>query len=333
MLLSRHTKRREFIALLGGAVSAWPLATRAQQRPAMPVVGYLSMFAAVAGAIGLAAFRKGLGEQGYVDGRTVAIEPRFADNTPARLPALAADLVRLPVAAMFVGTPPAARAAIAITKTIPIVFNMGEDPVKEGLVTSLNRPGGNVTGFTDFGNGLIGKRLGILHEIVSKTAPFALLVNAINPNAEPDTNDARAAAAALGRRLTVLTASTTNELDAAFATMAQQHIGAVHVGLDGFFLAQREQIAALAARHAIPAIYPWREFPPAGGLMSYGSDRVAMARQASIYVARILRGEKPADLPVQQATKFEFVINLRTAKALGLDIPSGVLAIVDEVIE
>jgi ABC-type uncharacterized transport system substrate-binding protein len=331
--MSEHTNRRSFLTLLGTSAAAWPLAAKAQKRPAMPVVGFLHLFSAEGGATTLAAFRAGLGDSGYVEGRNIAMEVRWADNQPDRLPALAADLVRRRVAAIVTASLPAARAAKAATTTIPLVFALGEDPVKEGLVPSLNLPNGNLTGVTTFSNQLLGKRFGILHDIVPKSAPFALLVNSDNENAESDTKDAQAAADALGRRLRVMTARTESELDAAFAVLAQQRIGGLQVNVDGFFIARRVQIAALAARYSIPAMYDRREFAAAGGLMSYGADRALTTRQTGIYIGRILKGEKPADLPVQQPTKFEFIINLRTAKALGLDIPPGVLAIVDEVVE
>jgi putative ABC transport system substrate-binding protein len=320
-------KRREFITLLGGAVG-WPLAAGAQQ-PAMPVVGFLSLGLPEAPA----ELRHGLAEAGYVEGRNLTIEFRGAQNEATRLPELAADLVRHRVAVIVAGSPPAARAAKAATATIPIVFSMGEDPVKEGIVANLNRPGGNVTGFTTFSNQLAGKRLGLLHDAVPQAAVLGLLVNPTNQNAGPDTKDAQAAADALGRELRVLTASTERDFETAFAAMIQQRVGALMVGIDPFFRTRPKQLVTLAARHAIPAIYEQRDFATAGGLMSYGTEPLESMRQISIYVGRILKGEKPGDLPVQQSTKFEFVINLKTAKALGLDIPPGVFAIANEVIE
>jgi putative tryptophan/tyrosine transport system substrate-binding protein len=324
-------RRREFIAGLG-SVAAGPIVAHAQQS-AIPVIGFLHLFPQAAAVAGLTAFRMGLNEAGFAEGRNIAIEQRYADNDPGQLPALAADLVRRGVAAVYASSPPAARAAKAATSTIPIVFVMGEDPVTEGIVTSLNRPGGNITGFTDFDNLLIGKRFELMHKIVPNTLPFAFLVNPVNANAEPDTKAAQAAADALGRRLTLLRASSERELDAAFEASTQQKIGALLVGVDGFFLSRLAQITVLAAHYRIPALYDNRLYPLAGGLMSYGANRSEMSRQAGIYIARILRGEKPATLPVQQSAKFEFVINLRVAKTLDLEIPPAVLALADEVIE
>ena len=324
-------KRREFIALLGAAAAS-PLAARAQQG-AMPVAGYLTLGSATAAVPRVTAFKQGLSETGYVEGRNVAIEYRYAENQFDRLPALAADLVRQKPAVIFALGPPSVRAVKAHTATIPVVFVAGEDPVKEGLVASLNRPGGNVTGVSFFTNLLIAKRLQLLNEIVLRPVALALLVNPNNPNAEPDSQDAREAAVALERELHVLTASTGRGIEEAFAAIVQRRVGGLIVGVDGVFLDRRDQLFALAARHAIPAIYEKREYPVTGGLMSYGANDGEVGRQSGIYVGRILKGEKPADLPVLQATKYEFVINLRIAKVLGLAIPSGVLAIADEVIE
>jgi putative tryptophan/tyrosine transport system substrate-binding protein len=325
-------RRREFIAGLGGA-AAWPLATRAQHRGAMPVVGYLGQGTAAASQPRLVAVRQGLSEVGYVVGRNVAIEPRFAEGQFDRLPALAADLVRSQVAVIVAQGPPPARAAKAQSNTIPIVFGMGEDPLKEGLVASFNRPDGNITGYTNFANQLIGKRMGLLREIVPNATKLALLVNPDNPNAEPDMKDAQASADALGRQLRVLTAKTERDFEGAFAAIVQEQVGGLLVGVDGLFEVNREQLAALALRHGIPAIFPQADYPASGGLMSYDANTTEMYRQVGIYTGRILKGEKPADLPVQQATKVELVINLKTAKALGLTIPETLLATADEVIQ
>jgi putative tryptophan/tyrosine transport system substrate-binding protein len=325
-------RRREFITLFGGAAT-WPLAARAQQPP-LPVVGFLNHGPSREFAPLVARFRQGLSETGYVEDRNLAIEYRFAEGEFDRLPALAADLVGRQVALIFAGSPPAVLAARAASATVPIVFSMGEDPVKEGLVASLNRPGNNITGFSHFANQLVGKRMGLLREIVPKTGVFAFLVNPDNPNAKPDTKDAQEAAAALGLRLQVLTANTERDLEIAFTAIVQQQVGALLVGVDGtFLLGHRELLVALAARHSVPTIYDRREFAVAGGLMSYGTDRLEAYRQGGIYAGRLLKGEKPADLPVQQLTKFEFILNLKTAKTLGLNIPPGMLAIATEVIE
>jgi putative ABC transport system substrate-binding protein len=324
-------RRREFMTLVGGA-AAWPVATRAQQ-PAMPVVGFLHAAFPRGFTEAVVGFRQGLGEAGYVEGRNVAIEYRWAEGQYDRLPPLAADLVRRQVAVVFASSPPAARAVKAENSKLPIVFAMGEDPIKEGLVTSLSRPGGNVTGFSWFSNQLFGKRLALLKEIVPNAAVLALLVNPNNPNADPDTKEAQIAAGQLGRQLQVMTARTERDLETVFAAMVQRQVGAVAVGVDGAFLDWREQLVALAARRAIPAIYDRRQYPDSAGLMSYGASQVDSWRQGGVYVGRILKGEKPADMPVQQATKFELIINLKTAKGLGLTIPPSVLAIADEVIE
>jgi putative ABC transport system substrate-binding protein len=324
-------KRREFMTLIGGA-AAWPLAARAQQ-PAMPVVGFLGLASPIANAPQIVGWRQGLNETGYFEDRNIVVEYRWAEGQFDRLPALASELIARQPAAIFAHGPPAVMALKAQTATIPIVFTIGEDPVKEGLVASLNRPGGNVTGFSHFANLLFGKKLGLLLETAPEAMVLGLLVNPNNPNAAPDTKDVEAAADAVRRQLRVFTASTDREFEPAFAAMVQSRVGALLVNIDPVFIARRELIAMLAARHAIPAIYDRREFPLAGGLMSYGASEVEGFRQCGIYVGRILKGEKPADLPVLQATKFEFVINLRSAKALGLTIPPGVLAIADEVIE
>jgi putative ABC transport system substrate-binding protein len=324
-------QRREFIALLGGA-AAWPLAARAQPGAA-PVVGFLGLTTPEGFASTITGFRKGLGEAGFVQDRNVAVEFVWAESKMERLPALAADLVRRRVGVIFTSSPTSVRAIMAASASTPVVFIMGEDPVKEGVVASLNRPGGNVTGISDFANQLAGKLLGLMHDTVPKAAAFGLLVNPNHPNVVSDTRDAQVAAAALGRELKVFNAATERDFEPAFAAMAALGIGALFVSTDPFYTDRRERLVALAARHAIPAIYPRREFPLAGGLMSYEADRLETSRLAGIYVGRILKGEKPANLPVLQSAKFEFVINLKAAKALGLDIPSGVLAIADEVIE
>jgi putative ABC transport system substrate-binding protein len=326
-------RRRDFITLIGGVPSMlWPLAARAQQ-PATPVIGYLGLSSPEAQASTVAGFRKGLTEAGYVEDHNVTIEFRWAESHFDRFPALAADLVRRRVGVIFANSPAAVRAAKAASATIPIVFLMGEDPVKEGLVPSLNRPGANVTGVSDFANQLAGKRLSLLRDTVPKATVYAFLVRPSNPNAESDAMDAMAAARGLGLDLRVLRADNEREIDAAFATMAQLVVGALFVNIDPFFVDRHEQLVALAAHHAVPAIYAQRDFPVAGGLMSYGVDRFESSRQAGAYVGRVLKGEKPADLPVQQSTKLELIINLKAAKALGLEISPGVLAIADEVIE
>jgi putative tryptophan/tyrosine transport system substrate-binding protein len=324
-------KRREFISLAGGA-AVWPLAARAQQT-AMPVVGYLGLISPEAQASTVAGVRKGLSETGYVEGRNVTIEFRWAESHVDRFSALAADLFRRRVDVIFANSPDAVRAARAANATVPIVFLVGEDPVKEGLVPSLSRPGGNVTGVSDLANQLAGKLLGLLRDTVPEAAVFAFLINPTHPNAESATRDAQAAADALGRELRVLRAGTERDLDTAFAAMDQLRVGGLLVSPEGQLNERYEQIIALAARHRVPAIYSRRELPVAGGLMSYEPDRSETSHSAGIYIGRILKGEKPADLPVQQAIKFDLVINLKTAKALGLKIPPGVLAQANEVIE
>jgi putative ABC transport system substrate-binding protein len=326
-----HIQRRKFLGTVGSAI-AWPLGARAQQA-VMPVIGFLGLASPIAATPQIAGWRQGLSETGYVEGRNVVVEYRWVEGQFGRLPGLASDLIARQPTAILAHGPPAVMALKAQTATIPIVFTIGEDPVKEGLVASLNRPGGNVTGFSHFANLLFGKKLGLLLETAPEAMVLGLLVNPENPNAAPDTKDVEAAADAIRRQLRVFAASTDREFEPAFAAMVQSRVGALLVNIDPVFIAQRELIATLAARHTIPAIYDRREFPLAGGLMSYGASEVEGFHQCGIYVGRILKGEKPADLPVLQATKFEFVINLRIAKALGLTIPPGVLAIADEVIE
>jgi putative tryptophan/tyrosine transport system substrate-binding protein len=333
-MLFDQLKRREFITLLGGAAAAWPLAARAQQ-PAMPVIGFLQTVSPGPSARLVAAFRRGLSEAGYVEGQNVAIEFRWAEGRPDRLPELAADLVRRRVNVIATpGNMGAALAAKAATATIPIVFGVPDDPVKFGLVANLARPGGNATGFNFFTAELVAKRLGLLRELVPSAVRVAVLVNpADTANAETTVRAVGAAARAIGLQIQIFNAGTSDEIDAAFAAIVRAPSDALFVGPGGFFNSRRVQLATLAARHAIPATYAVRDYAEAGGLMSYGTGLQDMFRQVGVYTGRVLKGEKPADMPVQQATIFELVINIRTAKALGLTIPSGVLAIADEVIE
>jgi len=325
-------KRREFITLLGGA-AVWPLAARAQQ-PAMPVIGFVSRGAPAAWAHLVAAFHTGLNEAGYVEGRNVAIEYRWAQGQYDRLPALAGDLVRRQVAVIATagGNPPTL-AAKAATATIPIVFVSGQDPVDSGLVTSLNRPDGNLTGVSVFTNVLTAKRQELMRELVPSAPLVAMLVNPTSVSTPSDLAIAQAAADQIGQQIRVLTASTDREIDAAFATIVEQRIGGLVVQGDVLFTSRRDQLVLLTTRYAIPTIFPWREFATAGGLISYGTSLATAYRQAGVYVGRILKGAKPADLPVQQATAFELVVNLRAAKALGVTIPTAILLRADEVIE
>jgi putative tryptophan/tyrosine transport system substrate-binding protein len=325
--------RRELLATLGGAAAAWPLAARAQQ-PGMPVVGFLDSRSPGMAANNLAAFRQGLAQTGFVEGRNVVIEYRFAELQNDRLPALAADLVRRQVAVIAgVTTTQGALVAKAATTTIPIVFAIGGDPVKNGLVASLNRPGGNVTGVSYLTNELGAKRLGLLRDLLPNVGMIAALVNPTNPNAESDAKDLLAAAQSMGLTLNVLHVSSERDIDGLFATLVQRRASAFLTVSDPLFTSRRQQIAVLAADHKIPAIYHVRDFTAAGGLMSYAPNIYDVFRQAGVYTGRILKGEKPADLPVIQPTKFELVINLKAAKALGLQIPDKLLALVDEVIE
>jgi putative tryptophan/tyrosine transport system substrate-binding protein len=325
-------RRRQFITLLGGAASAWPLVARAQQP--LPVIGFLSTGSRQFDALRLAAFRRGLSEMGYVESRNVASEYRSAEDHYDRLPALAAELVRRQVAVIVaLGSPPAALAAKTASTTVPIVFAIASDPVGLGLVASLNRPGGNVTGVTSLASMIVAKQFEMLHETVPKAMVIGFLVNPSNPNAETDTTEARKATRTLGLELHILKASTEREIDTAFTTLAQKGAGALVVVSDGFFNARSDQFAALAARHALPTIYAFREFAEAGGLMSYGPGFADAYREAGIYTGRILKGDNPADLPVVQATKIELIINLRTAKALGITFPLSLLGRADEAIE
>ena len=325
--------RREFIALVGGA-AAWPLVAHAQQS-AMPVIGFLGTISPDRWASRLHAFRQGLSETGYVEGRNVGIEYRWAEGQNDRLPALAADLVRRQV--RVIATPestPAAFAAKAATTTIPIVFSVGVDPVAVGLVASLNRPGGNLTGVTNLNAEILPKRLELMHELVPTATTIALLVNPSNPLvAETESRDAQTAARTLGLQLHVLHASTDRDFDTVFASLAQMRAVALVINTDVFFNSRSEQLAALALRHTVPAIFQYREFVASGGLMSYGTGTTDVFRQVGIYTSRLLRGESPADLPVQQVTKIELIINLKTARTLGLTVPLSLLGRADEVIE
>ncbi|MFL6821208.1 MAG: ABC transporter substrate-binding protein [Xanthobacteraceae bacterium] len=325
-------RRREFIALLGGAATAWPRAARAQQ-PAMPVIGLLDGRSADNSVHLMAAFRRGLNETGYVEGRNVAIAYYWAHGQYDRLPALAADLVRRQVTVITASGNASALAAKAATATIPIVFSSGVDPVQAGLVTSLNRPGGNLTGVTTLGVELGPKRLQLLHELVPKATIVALIVNPTNRSSEIQVSDVQVAARALGLELHVLHASTERDIDSAFSALIPLRAGALVIAPESFFNSRSEQLAALTVRHAIPAIYSYREFVAAGGLMSYGGNIADSYRQVGVFVGRILKGEKPSDLPVQQSTKAELFINLTAAKALGLTVPLPLIGRADEVIE
>jgi putative tryptophan/tyrosine transport system substrate-binding protein len=325
-------RRREFITVLGGA-AAWPLAARGQQS-AMPVIGFVNSASADGYAIPARAFRQGLKDTGYVEGQNVAIEYRWAEGQYDRLPAMAADLVRRQVSAIVAPvSTPAALAAKAATISIPIVFSIGGDPVELGLVTSLNRPGGNITGVTWRSTELIAKGLEMIVELVPASTLIAALVNPANPNTEIQSRDLHSAARMLGRRVSVLNAGTEREIDSAFATLTHEGAGALLVAPDGYFFNRRDQIVALASRYNMPALYSWPEYVRAGGLMSYGSSLSDANRLVGVYTSQILKGAKPADLPVVQSTKVELLINFKTAKALGLTVPPTLLARADEVIE
>jgi putative ABC transport system substrate-binding protein len=326
-------RRRQFITLLGGAAAAWPLAARAQQAGKLPTIGFLSVSEPADRAYLVTAFRQGVRETGYAEGQNVAIEYRWAQAQSDRLPDLAADLVRRQVAVIATHDTPSTIAAKAATTTIPIIFATGGDPVKLGFVASLSRPGGNITGITFISAQLGAKLLGLLHELRPSAARIAVLVDPNFPVTEPFVSDVLAAASAIGRQMEVLHASTGRDIDTVFSGLAQKPVDALLVGPAVLFNIRRVQLVTLAAYHRVPAIYGLREFVEVGGLMSYGASITDAQRQAGIYAGRILKGEKPGDLPVMQSTKFEFVINLNTAKAFGLSFPPGLLAIADEVIE
>ena len=325
-------RRREFITLVGGAVAAWPLVARAQQ-PTMPVIGFLHGASPDGYAPMVTAFRQGLSEAGYAEGRNVAVEYRWAEGHYDRLPALAGQLVQRQVAVIVASGTSAAFAAKAATSTIPIVINVGIDPVQWGLVTSLSRPGGNLTGIALLASELAAKRLELLHELLRTTSAIAVLVNPTNPLTASEMKGVRKAADSLRLQLHMLNASTENEIETAFSTLVELRAGALVVGVDLFLNNQRNQIVALAERHSVPAIYGVREFAVAGGLMSYGNDLGDVYRQSGVYTANLLKGAKPADLPVQQVVKVELVVNLKTAKSLGLTFPITLLGRADEVIE
>jgi len=330
--MASHIERRKFLVTLGGAAAAWPLAAVAQQ-PTMPIIGFLRDTPLADATHLVASFRQGLKETGFIEGQNVALEYRSAEDQPDRLPALIADLVRRQVA-LIVGNTVSSLAAKAATTTVPIVFVSGNDPVINGLVPNLNRPGGNTTGVSFLSSASVTKRLELLRQLAPKAAAIAMLVGSnLAPDTERELRDVQAAVHASGQELIVVEAASDRDIEGAFATFAQRGAGALFIGSSPIFNSRRERVAALAVRHALPATYSLREFATAGGLMSYGTSITDAYRLAGTYASRILKGEKPADLPVQQSTKFDFVINLRTAKALGLEIPDKLLALADEVIE
>jgi putative tryptophan/tyrosine transport system substrate-binding protein len=322
-------RRREFISVLGSALALWPVRVRAQ----MPTVGFVNSSSAQVQGHAVAAYRGGLGESGFIEGKNVLIESRFADGEYNRLPELVADLIERKVAVIMAGGPPAAIAAQKATSIIPIVFTSGDDPVQTGLVSSINRPGGNVTGVYIFFSDVETKKLGLLRELVPNAALITALVNPTFPTALNQTQELHKAADKLGQRIQIINASSEPEIDAAFGSIKQLQAGAILVTADPFFASRREQIVSLAAKYAIPAVYEQRAFTAAGGLMSYGTNLPEGYRQAGIYTARILKGEKPADLPVVLSNKFEFAINLKVAKALGLTVSANVISTADEVFE
>jgi len=325
--------RREFITLVGGAAAGWPLAARAQ-RPVIPLIGLLSAGTRESSAqVAAPAFHKGLSEAGFVEGRNVAIEYRYAEGQYDRLPAMATELAQRHVVAMVASPTPAALAAKAATKELPIIFAVADDPVKLGLVTSLARPGGNVTGVSFLLSNLAAKQLGLLHELIPSVTQFGLLINPTNVNAEDVTRQVNDAAAVMGAKVTIAQARDSREIDAAFKALVGAKIAALVVGTDPFFYTRRVQLAILAAHHSLPTIFNVREYAEAGGLLSYGTSLAEAFRLTGVYMGRVLRGEKPAELPVIQSTKFDFLINLATARVLGLDVPPTLLARADDVIE
>ena len=325
-------RRREALTLLVGAGASWPLTVRAQQQT-MPVIGYLSGSSPGSTTRGTAAFQQGLKEEGFAEGLNVATEYRWANGQYDQIPSMASELVRKRVALLAAIAPVSALAAKAATSTIPIVFLSGADPVKLGLVASLNRPGGNITGVSFFINSLVAKQFELLHELTPRAGTIAVLVNPNNPQAESQTRDAQTAALAIGTKLVVLRARSKLEIDQAFTILAEDRADAIQVTSDAYLLSERDHFVSLAARHAIPAVYSYREFAAAGGLMSYAPSLIDSMHQVGLYAGKILKGTKPTDLPVIQPTKFELVINLKTAEALGLSVPPSLLATADEVIE